>query len=222
MLVSLLALVASAATPFAGATFSPLSRADLTWVGDAKTSGVEVGEFDGFVHPTLQAFGGAWFSRRWGLEGSLGLARLTSTTWTGDTWRQRSWGVFRPEVDGLLALGRRIPMRPAFSFVLGLDVDVPSARDTSNEYTTDEQKLADDNAYADRLRLGGVGGVAGGDVDFWFTDGIALGVRWTVDAQFGILKTSESSTISSWVTSDAAFTVTFAWPKTGAAKPPSP
>ncbi|MBW1881491.1 MAG: hypothetical protein JRJ84_24300 [Deltaproteobacteria bacterium] len=209
----LLALIpAHAVTPMAGVAWTPFSRSDLVWTDDGRTSGVGVGEFDGAVRPALTGFGGAWISRRVGLVGTLGVARLQSTTWVGDTYRQRHWGVVRPGMDLRVALSTREVGRPAPWAMVGVHGDIPSARDVSNGYTDDEQDQADDTAFVDRARLGGVGGRVGIGVDYRLREGIAVGAMWAAEYHRGVLRTDEANTVSSWVGADAALLLTFEWP----------
>jgi hypothetical protein len=209
----MLVLVAStvlAATPFAGLEWRPLSRADLAWVAEDRTSGDAVGEFDGVVRPALQAFGGAWLSDRVGLAGSLGVARLTTTSWTGETARQRHWGVIRPELDLRVALTKRSP-HPLPWLLLGFDGDIPSARDVSDGYTADEQAAADRDAQTERLRLGGFGGRLGAGVDARVAPGVSVGACFDLAGHFGVLRSEDASTVSSWLATGAAVLVTFDW-----------
>src|SRR5690606_31447825 len=69
MLPVLLAALAHAAEPYAGVEWRPLSRADLAWVEEGRTSGAGVGELDGTVRPALQAHGGLWLGERVALGG---------------------------------------------------------------------------------------------------------------------------------------------------------
>lgn len=189
--------------------YVPLSRADLAWVADQRTTGTGVGEFDGFVDPALTALAGAWAGDHLGVMGSLGLARLTTTQWTGASWRQRHWGVLRPAVEARWAFGERGVGRPSAWASVGLHGDVPSARDTSNSYTPSEQQSADTAAYAERLRLGGFGGRAGFGVDWRLAGGLVIGADFGVEGHWGVLRSSESSTISSWLVTQPALHVGF-------------
>jgi hypothetical protein len=210
----LLALIpARAATPMAGVAWTPFARSDLVWVDDGRTSGVGVGEFDGMVRPALTGFGGAWISRRLGLVGTLGVARLQSTTWVGDTYRHRHWGVVRPGLDLRIALSGREVGRPAPWVLVGVHGDIPSARDVSNGYTDDEQEQADETAYVDRARLGGLGARVGLGVDYRLREGISVGAMWAAEWHRGVLRTDEANTVSSWVGADAALLLTFEWPR---------
>ena len=201
-----------AATPIAGVSWTPLSRSDLVWVDEGRTSGVAVGEFDGVARPALAAFGGAWVSERVGVVGSLGVARLQSTTWTGDTWRQRHWGVVRPEIDLRIALSTREVGRPAPWLFLGLYGDIPSARDVSNGYNEAEQEDADEDAWVERVRLGGLGGRLGAGVDYRLRDGLALGATWAVGYHRGFLQSTDTKVVSSWLATEASLLLSFEWP----------
>jgi hypothetical protein len=226
MVYWLLLAVAEAATPLAGVRFTPFSRADLVWVDEERTSGTAVGEWDGIVRPSLSAFAGAWFGERFALTGGLGVARLTSTTWSGEVWRQRHWGVARPSIEARIGLGARRLRRPVPFVLLGVHGDIPSARDTSNGYTQAEQDAADENAYAERVRLGGLGGRLGAGVDFRVVDGLAVGASYAIEGHWGVLRSDDLSTVSSWIASETAFLLLFEWPdrprRRGAAAPLAP
>lgn len=200
------------AVPFAGVEWVPLSRADLSWVDDGRTSGLGVGEFDGFVRPALTAYGGAWLGRRLGLSGGLGVARLQSTTWVGETYQQRHWGVVRPSIDLRVGLADRVVQRPVPWLVVGMYGDIPSSRDVSNGYSEEEQEVADQSAYEDRLRLGGLGGRLGLGIDYRVVEGVALGASYAVELHRSVLRTSDVGTVTSWLTARAALHVTFEWP----------
>lgn len=212
---------ALAATPTVGVAWTPMSRADLSWVADERTSGTGVGEFDGVVDPALAAWGGVWLHDRWALVGGLGIARLTSTTWDGDTWRQRHWGVVRPSVDLRWAALKRDAAHPIVPFFdVGAHGAIPSARDTSNGYSAEEAEQADADASVDRLRLGGVGGRVGAGVDWRPRPGLALGAQYVVEARWATLRTNDATIVSSYISSQVELLVAFEWvPK---AVPPAP
>jgi hypothetical protein len=209
----LLCTLARAATPTAGLELAPLSRADVVWVDEGRTTGTGVGEFDGTVWPSLRAFGGAWLSERFGLTGGLGIARLTTTTWTGDTWRSRHVGVVRPSLDGRVSLLPRSDSRPRPLLLLGGYGDIPSARDTSNAFTDAEQELADEDAAVERARLGGFGLRAGAGVDLRVHEHVSIGFIWAARWHRATLRGTEATAVTSWLGSDAALTVAFEWPK---------
>ena len=221
MLALLWPALAAAATPIVGVEWTPFSRSDLVWVQDGRTSGVAVGEFDGTVNPALNAFGGVWFNRRLGLVGSLGVGRLTSTTWTGSDYTQRHWGVVRPEADLRIAFGPREVFRPAPWAFIGLYGDIPSARDTSTTYTPDEQQQADQNAYIERARLGGIGARAGAGVDFRLHEGIAVDALWALQYHRGVIRSDQVDTITSWLGTHVSLLLTFEWPGKKSAPPES-
>jgi hypothetical protein len=209
-----ISLTASAATttPFLGVEWRPLSRQDLVWVDEGRTSGVAVGEFDGAVRPVFSAFGGVWFSRHVGLSLGLGMARLTTTNRSGDTYRQRHWGVFRPSLDVRIGWLERRLRYPIPWFVLGVYGDVPSARDVSNAYTADEQAAADESARLERIRLGGVGGRAGVGVDYMVLPGLSLGLTFTVGLHASTFVGSDEGFTNLWMSTEGALLVTFEWP----------
>lgn len=209
----LLSVLAHAVEPLAGVAYSPLGRSDLAWLDDGRTTGLGVGEFDGVVRPQLSAFGGVWLSPRVGLVGSLGIARLQATTWVGETWTQRHWGVVRPEVDVRWTIVKRRVAFPVPWLVVGVYGDIPSARSTSNGWSRAEQRAADEVAAADRARLGGVGARIGVGADYRITPNVAIGATWSALWHHATVAGSEALTVSSWVASDASLLLTFEWPK---------
>ncbi len=207
----LLLSTALAATPFAGLQFNPISRADLVWEGDARSTGTLVGEFDGTANPALKGFGGVWLGNGLGIVGTLGIARLTTTTWVEDVWRQRHWGIVRPGLDLRFSLGPREVGRPAAWVSAGTYGDIPSSRDTSNGYTEEEQEDADLTAFIDRGRLGGFGFTAGFGVDYRVAKGIAVGGTYGLRLHRGVLRSPEAVSVSSWIAAEGALLLTFEW-----------
>jgi hypothetical protein len=205
--------------PLAGLEWRPLSRADLTWVAEDRTSGTGVAEFDGNVSPLLSAFGGLWLVDRVGLVGGLGVARLTSTTWSGESWRQRHWGVVRPSLDVRFAPWKRTTGRPSPWLLLGGHGDIPSARDTSNAFSDEEEAVAEEDAKVERARLGGLGGRVGVGVDLRFAPGLVVGAQYAVLWHRGVLRTSEQDSVTSWVAGEAALVLGFEWADGPAKKP---
>ena len=231
-LLSLLALLvgpALAGTPMAGLEWRPIARSDLVWVADDRATGTAVGEGDGVVRPNLQAFAGAWVSERVGLTGTLGLARLTATTFQGETWINRHRGVIRPGVDLRVSLLRRSDDRPRPLVLVGLYGDIPSARIASEGFDAEEEEQADLDAAVDRARLGGVGARVGLGADLRVHEHVAVGFLWSTRLHRAVLRTSEASTVTAWLSSEAALTVAFEWPRRrsvpeapGAASDPAP
>lgn len=207
--VLLLLATASAATPVLGLEWRPLSRADLTWSDEGRTTGLAVGELDGAVRPALSAFFGAWVSERTALLGSLGLARLTTTTWTPgvdgepDTYRSRHWGVVRPELDLRFAPWGHSKTASAYA-MLGVYGDIPSARDVSNAYTEDEQATADETAAEDRVRLGGFGARGGLGAEVDLGKGVHIGGQYAIYWHQAVLVSDDSSAVSAWLTGEAS------------------
>lgn len=212
-MIHLFALAAQATTPFAGVEWRPLSRADLVWVEEQRTSGLAVGEFDGVAAPDLAAFGGVWLGpERVGISGGVGVARLTNITQTDQVVRTRHWGVVRPSLDLRLRLGPIAPARPVLWLIAGLHGDLPSARDVSNGYTPEEQELADEAATAERARLGGVGARAGAGVDLNLTRSLAVGAMYTVEVHQAVLVLDDLDVVSRWLSGQAAVLLIFEWP----------
>lgn len=221
--MSILALlaVAAAVEPMAGLELVPFSRADAVQVADGRQTGTGVGEFDGTVWPSMRAFGGAWVSERVGLTGTLGIARLTTTTWTGEAWQNRHVGVVRPGADMRFSLLKRSDDRPRPFIMAGLYGDLPSARNTSNAFSPEERDQARRDASVERARLGGMGGRAGMGVDLRVHRSVAVGFIWNVRYHRAVVRTTESTAVTGWLGSEAALTFALEWPKSKADREPS-
>ena len=209
MLVWLTATV-FATTPVAGLSFTPLSRGDLVWVDDGRTTGLSVGEFDGMVRPALEPFAGVWFDHV-GVFGTLGVARATANTTTEETWIEQHRGVVRPALDLRLRLNEPMVQRPAAWLGLGMYGDIPSARFTSNGFTAEEQQAANEQATFDRARLGGVGGRVGAGVDLALRESLWIGATTHLRLHRGTLLSGDTISTSAWLGTEAALTATFVW-----------
>jgi hypothetical protein len=204
---------ALASTPYAGLEWRPLSRGDLAWIEEGDTTGLLVGGSDGFVRPQLGAYAGAWVTERVGMHASLGVARVQSTSWAGDVYVQRHWGVVRPAFDVRVALLSRDDGRPVPWLFLGGHLDVPSSRATSNGYTAEEREAAARAATLDRIRLGGIGGRLGAGADLGLLPSLRLGMQWSLGWQRTLFKGSEPTAITQWVVADGALLVEIQWPR---------
>ena len=212
MLAALLIAAAQAATPFGGVEWRPLSRADLVWVDEGRLSGVAVGEFDGTARPGLQAYGGAWLSERVGLSASLGVARIQNTTEVNEVITHHHWGVFRPGIDLRWSLTQRAAHRPFPWLLAGVHGDIPTARDVSSGYTAEEQQAADDLAFVERARLGGLGARAGIGAEYEVLPGLGIGAQWALEWHRGTWRADDLSQVSQWLAANASLLMTFRWP----------
>jgi len=211
MLPVLLAALAHAAEPYAGVEWRPLSRADLAWVEEGRTSGAGVGELDGTVRPALQAHGGLWLGERVALGGSVGVARLQQTARSQDVWRQKHVGVVRPALDLRLAFADAAAQRAQPWLLVGAHVDVPSARDTSNGYTEDEQQAADRAATTERERLGGFGGRLGVGAEYPVTPGLSLGASYALEWHRSFSYGDDFASVGQWLSGEASLWLIFRW-----------
>lgn len=214
---------AAPAVPVFGLEWRPLGRADLAWVQEGRTTGLGVGELDGSVRPPLSAWFGLWASQRVAFVGSLGVARLTTTTWTQgadgeDVYVSRHWGVVRPELGLRLApWGHdRSPMPLA---QLGVHGDIPSARAVSNAYTEAEQLTADEIAAADRARLGGFGARLGLGAEVALGRGVRVGGIWSLAWQQTLTLSDDTNAVSTWLVADASLLFSIELPARQAATP---
>lgn len=204
---SLLLSAALASPPSVGVQWAPFSRADLVFVAEGRASGVLVGEYDGLVSPGLEPFIGWQVGERLFAALGGGAARLTTTTWAGDQWQQRHWGVIRPTAE----LRGMVSDDPALGLWLaaGLHGDIPSARVTSSSFTAEEQALADEDAWLTRARLGGIGGHLGAGASRGLAPGLSLGIRTDLEYHRGFLRTSEAQLVSSLIGTQTALMLTF-------------
>ncbi len=197
----------------------PLHRGDLTWVQQERGTGLVVGGDDGFARPAVQLDVGAWLTDRFGLQASLGVARLQTTTWLGDVYAQRHWGVLRPGVDAKLRVARPPANLPQPWLLLGAHVDIPSARDVSNGYTRSDQEAADEVATAERMRLGALGGRAALGVEQRLLGGLSVGAMYGAQWQRSLFVREDPRAITSLLTGEGALLLIFDWPR-AAADPP--
>lgn len=221
MLTLLLCAQAIAADPFLAFEWRPLGRSDLTMVQEQRTSGLLVGELDGFARPQVQLDAGAWLGRHVGLQGNLGIARHTITTWTGDVYAQRHWGVVRPGLDMKVRPGPSANGLPVPWALVGTHVDIPSVRDVSNGYTEEEQMLGDEAASVDRVRLGALGARVGVGVEQRLIGGLSVGAQYTAVWQRSLFVRQDPTTITSLFTGEGALLLLFDWPRPAPSDPPS-
>ncbi len=220
MLTALLVATSSAAPSTSlGAEWRPLSRGDLSWVDGGSTTGLIVGGLDGFVRPNLSAYGGAWLSERTALQGSLGVARLQNTTIAGEIVTQRHWGVVRPAVELRYALLPHTQEGPVPWLLGGLHVDIPSARETSNGFTPEEQELANEIATLDRLRLGAFGGRVGIGASVELIGGLAVGLQYALIWQRSLFLGEDPTAATSLLIGEAGLLLQLQWPGGSGSEP---
>jgi hypothetical protein len=201
---------ASAAEGMAGLSWTPLSRGDLAWVIEERTTGTGVGEFDGTVRSALTPFAGAWIQRV-GLLGTLGVSRISTSSRTDGVIRQRHWGVVRPGLDVRWALRPRDRSGPTPWLMLGAMGSIPSARDTSNGYSEPEQDQADQGATVDRVRLGGIGGRLGGGVELEIVPQLSLGGELALEYYTSSLRANDLVAVTATLETRGAVLLTFSW-----------
>lgn len=218
MLLALMVTAQAAPRGFAGLEWRPLSRQDLVWVDENRTSGTTVGEFDGTVKPVLSAFGGAWFNRYVGLSAGLGFAQSTADSRTTETRQQHVWSVVRPSLDVRLGWVEPRDRFPIPWFLVGVYGDIPTVRDVSEQYTEDEQAAADAAALNDRYRLGGVGGRVGAGVDYRILPYLAIGAQFNVGLHRSTYTGADTRFTTLWVATEASILLTFEWPGKGGFK----
>lgn len=214
MLALLLALSApaEAGRPFFGLEIEPLSRKDLVWVEEDRTSGTAVGEFDGAVSSVLSAFGGGWFNRHVGLQASLGVALSQSSSVAGDIVRNRTWAVLRPGLDLRLGWAEHGLRKPVPWVLVGAYGDIPISADVSNGYSEEEQAAADEAVLDERFRLGGVGGRVGFGVDYEVLQGLSLGALVSLGLHRSGYTGGDTTFTTLWLSTEASILLTYLWP----------
>ncbi len=211
-LLTLTAAASAGTTPYLGAALRPLGRGDLAWVLEGRTTGLAVGELDGFVRPPLTSFVGAWITPRVAMQGSLGIARLQTTTVVDDLATQRHWGVVRPGLDARFALIDVQPKKPIPWAYVGSHIDIPSVRDVSTGYTDEEQEAADEGATLERARLGGFGARLGIGADIRPWTGVAVGLQTGLQWQRSLFVADDPTAVTSWLVGETALLVQLEWP----------
>lgn len=211
-MVWILITALATAGPLGGLEWHPLSRADLVWVDEGRTSGVVVGEHDGVVAPALSGFLGWEIGSRVALTGHLGVARLTNTTLVDDVLTTTHWGVFRPGLDVRWSLAERTPGRAHAFLFLGGHANIPSARERSNGFTDEEQQAADEQAKVERARLGGAGGRLGIGAEAQVVPGLWIGANTAVELHHNTWRSEDLSEVSSFLSANAALLLTFYGP----------
>ena len=220
-LLPLLATTAAFGGPFVTVEYSPLSRGDIVWSAEQQTSGLLVGEFDGFVNPSLKTHLGFWATPHVGITTSLGVARLQTTTWfEDDVFVQGHVGVIRPGFDLRYAPFSSSEPLPLFWLSMGAYIDIASSRDVSNGYTESEQELANEIATNQVEQLRGLGSRIGFGLEKQLVPGVAIGMMSTLIFHRVTAFTAAGQTTSGWSTGDTSLLLTFAWPS-GPSAPPS-
>ena len=200
---------ASPSLPFAGLDWEPLGRSDVVWAEEDRGSGVLVGPFDGFLAPSLKAYGGFWFHPHWAAETSLGVARLQNMVFIGDTWTQQHWGVVRPALAIRWSWNTWNTATVHPWLRVGGFVDFPSVRQTSNAFTRKEQKEADALSDTERARLSGAGVQLGAGLTYPLAPGFRLGGRYQLDYYRSMALENEGDAITSWLHGTAGILMEF-------------
>lgn len=174
-----------------GVDWVPFGRADLAWIEEDQLSGTLVSATDGMLSPPLTLEGGVASATDAVVLG-LGLARVGTTTANFD-----SEGALTSR-SGEHVLGLRLGadyrrwLVPRVTPGSGEDAHVspfvqaggygviPSAQKYDDTWTEEEQSAQDEDAGAERARIGAVGLRAGGGADLCWTQGLCLGLRGLV------------------------------------------
>jgi hypothetical protein len=201
--------------PFFALEFRPLSRLDLVWVDEGRTSGTTVGEFDGAVRPSMGAMGGLWVNRWFGFSVGLGVAQRSTISLVDDVEVRQHTAVIRPSLDVRLGWARPQLRRPTPWVLLGVYGDVPSVGHRSDAYSEDEQAAADATSETERIRLGGVGGRVGFGVDYRVLPGLSIGAMTSLGLHRSAYQGADSSVATMWLATDASLLLMFEWPPRG-------
>jgi len=149
------------AEPVVGMDWTPLSRADLTWLEDGRSSETGVGEFDGLTRPALAPFAGVRMEH-WDFLGSIGLATMRTAQSDDDGTRIQSVGGLRLGVDTQCHPGETEQVDLWVG--LGAYGLIPIARDTADFYSEADAADAEFDSAQARARIGGFGARLGAGV----------------------------------------------------------
>lgn len=171
-----------------GVDWVPFGRADLAWVEADQLSGELVSATDGMLSPPLYLEGGLASAHDAVVLG-LGLARVGTTTTTYDSEGElvaRSGAHvmgLRVGADYKRFLRARVLPRSGQEAAVapfvqgGAYAVIPSASKYDDAWTAEEQSAQDEDAGAERARIGAVGARLGGGADLCWDVGLCLGVR---------------------------------------------
>ena len=136
-----------------GGAWVPPGLGTQSWSDANAFSGTLVGEFDGWLRPALNVYGGV-VGERLGLTGSFSVASINSSQYAG-TSSTHVVGAVRLGVDGRAYLRPRQPGMVNIWGNLGIDAVIPRAKDVSDAYTEQEQADADEASASTRAQMHG-------------------------------------------------------------------
>lgn len=207
---------ASAASPvrgaFFGATLVPAGLGALAWQDDDRLTGNLVGEFDGWIRPSLNAHGG-WVSGKNAVSAGFGFLMLHDRTFA-DTSTVNAVGAFRPALDYRRYLRDRAPGAVNGYGTGGIYAVFPTVTDVSDSYTGEEQADAEEGADSLRAQIGGVGAELGIGAEYLFGDAagrpaVALGVRYAGRVYRGQSLQEDNFRVSTVWLGEAALVIEF-------------
>lgn len=164
-----------------GGAWVPPGVGTQSWSDANAFSGTLVGEFDGWLRPALNVYGGV-VGDRLGLLGSFSVASINNSQYAG-TSSTHVVGALRLGVDGRAYLRPRQPGMVNVWGNLGIDAVIPRANDVSDAYTEQEQADADEASASTRAQIGGLGAHLGPGVEYLFADkagnpAVAVGLNY--------------------------------------------
>ena len=115
------------------------------------------------------------------LLASVGVDRRQITTTVDEMVTQRHLGVVRPAMDVRFRFDELSRSMPVAVFAqAGIDVDIPSVRDTSDGFTEEEQDIADQSAAEERRSMQALGLRLGGGAWVPLNKAVAVGAQYTL------------------------------------------
>lgn len=162
-----------------GGAFVPTGIGATAWEDADQLSGTLSGEFDGFLQPPLTIYGG-WFDKHNAVLVDFSMVRFSTSTWA-DSHSFDGVGSARLGVD----YRRYLPPADAgpghvdLYGDLGLYGVLPSAANTSDAYTEEDQASADEASGELRARIGAVGAQLGAGAGYRIggPSSVTLGIR---------------------------------------------
>ncbi len=165
-----------------GGAFIPAGIGAIAWEDADQLSGTLAGEFDGILRPPFTVYAG-WYDARNAILVDFALVRFSTATYSNTPSRE-GLGSSRLGLDyrRYLAPAPAGPGAVDTYANLGLYGILPSAHDSSEAYTEEDQASADEAAAELRARIGGVGGRLGIGAGYRIGDAasVTIGMRGAV------------------------------------------
>lgn len=194
-----------------GGAFIPTGIGAIAWADADQLSGTLAGEYDGVLRPPLTAYAG-WYDAHDAILVDFAMVRFSTATWS-DTPSAESLGATRLGLDyrRYLPAADAGPGKVDMYGDVGLYGILPSAKDTSEAYTEEDQASADEASGELRARIGGVGGRLGIGAGYRLGEpaSVTIGVRGAVAVHRAQATLETGYQVSVIVAPEAALTLEF-------------